>query len=309
MMRKAIVTGANGFVGSAVCKELSSQGVEVIAIIRSKNGIIDRINNIPKLRIIDCDLANIINLPLLIPDRDIDVLYHFAWAGSAGSMRGDLDVQLSNVRYSCDAVKACAELGCKRFVFAASIMEYEISRLMETEEKPGVNTLYSSAKLSADYMARTIAGIFGVQYIRAVISNIYGPGETSQRLINSSIRKMINGEHCSFSSGNQMYDFIYIIDAARILALLGAKGKDNRTYYIGSLEPRPLKSYLKIMRDAIDPDISIGLGEIRSNGICVDYRALNIKSVLEDTGYSPTVRFEQGIKETVNWIRENMKYE
>ncbi len=308
-MKKAVVTGANGFVGSAVCRQLSLQGVKVIAVIKDENEKTDNIKNIPGLRIVYCDLSDFINIPVIIKDRDIDVIYHFAWAGSAGPLRGDFDVQINNVKYSCDLVKACAKLGCKRLVFASSIMEYEISKVMETEKTPGINTLYSSAKTAADYMARAIAGSLGVEYIRAVISNIYGPGETSPRLINSSIRKLLNGEHCSFSAGNQIYDFIYITDAAKVFALLGEKGKSNKTYYIGSLEPMPLKTYLTKMRDVIDPDAQIGLGEIPFDGVSADYDAFNLKSVSEDTGYSPAVSFETGIKETANWIRENMKNE
>lgn len=308
-MKKAIVTGANGFVGSAVCKELSHQGAKIFAIIKDENENVDNIKNIPELQIVYCNLSNIKNLPLLILDRDFDVFYHFAWVGSAGPLRGDFDVQINNVKYSCDAVKACAELDCKRFVFASSIMEYEISKVMKTEKIPGISTLYSSAKIAADYMSRTVAGSLNIEYIRAVISNIYGPGETSPRLINSSIRKMLKGEHCSFSTGDQMYDFIFITDAAKIFALLGSKGKSNKTYYIGSLKPQPLKSYLKRMRDVIEPNIEIGFGEIQFDGISVDYDAFNLNSVLEDTGYSPTVSFEMGIKETVNWIKEKMKHE
>ena len=305
-MKKAIVTGANGFVGSAVCKELSAMGIQIVAVVRDEKENIDCIKDLSGLRIIYCDLSDFINLPNLIQDRDIDTFYHFAWMGSAGPLRGNLDVQINNVRYSCNAVKACGGLGCKRFVFASSIMEYEIIEKMNREETPGINTLYSSAKIAADYMSRTISGSLGIDYIRAVISNIYGPGEISSRIINSSIRKMLCGEHCSFSSGIQLYDFIYITDAAKIFALLGIMGKTNKTYYIGSLSPQPLKIYLNKMRDAVDPEIKIGLGEIPYDGKSVDYSIFDLKAVLEDTGYSPAVSFGEGIKETINWIKENM---
>ncbi|MDE5873831.1 MAG: NAD-dependent epimerase/dehydratase family protein [Lachnospiraceae bacterium] len=55
----------------------------------------------------------------------------------------------------------------------------------------------------------------------AVISDIYGEGESSPRLINSSIRKLLNNEETSFSTGEQMYDFVYIEDAARMFVGLG----------------------------------------------------------------------------------------
>lgn len=301
-MKKAIVTGANGFVGTAVCNELARQGVNVIAIVRHPDEDICRIATNKRIRIVYCDLADFKKLADIIPDRDIDVLYHFAWIGSAGPLRGDADVQMNNVRYTCDTIKACTLLGCKRFVFASSIMEYEINAIMETESIPEINTLYCSAKVAANYMARTIAGSLGVEYIRAVISNIYGPGEMSPRLINTSLRKMLNGEHCSFSKGNQMYDFIFISDAAKAFVAIGKTGISNRSYYIGSLEPKPLKEFLLEMRDCVNPAIYIGLGDLPFNGISLSYKEFDIKAVLNDTGFCPEIEFRDGIKKTISWL-------
>ncbi len=303
-MNKAIVTGANGFVGTAVCKELSDQGVEVIAIVRHPDEVISGIEKNDGIRIVYADLSNFRNFAELIPDRDIDVLYHFAWVGSAGPLRGDADVQMRNVQYTCDTVKACADIGCKRFVFASSIMEYEIEATMATEATPGINTLYCSAKVAADYMARTIAGSLGVDFIRAVISNIYGPGELSPRLVNTSIRKLLKGEHCAFSAGEQLYDFIYVTDAAKTFAAIGEKGIANRTYYIGSQEPRKLKEFLCEIRDCVDPKIEIGLGEIPFNGVSLTYKEFDINVVKNDIGFVPEVSFTEGIKNTVAWIKE-----
>lgn len=304
-MRKVIITGANGFVGTALCKELSNRGeIDIIAVVRNLNVDVSQLESIAGVRIIACESAEYDRLPDIIGESGIDCLYHFAWEGSAGPLRGNLDVQLSNIKYACDLIKACATMQCTRFVFAASIMEYEIGALMETNMTPGVNTLYSSAKLSADYILRTLAGELKIDYIRAIISNIYGPGEISARLINTSLRKMMQGEHCSFSEGNQKYDFIYITDAAKIFAELGVKGRNNVTYYIGSLNPRPLKEFLIEMRDQVDPRINIGLGDIKFTGVTLEYNEFDIYAVKNDTGYTPEVPFAEGIRKTIEWIRE-----
>jgi len=303
-MKKAIVTGSNGFVGTALCKELSAQGVEVIAIVRNEEEDISQIQTLPGLRIVYCDLADFGKLDQFVPDRDVDVLYHLAWVGSAGPLRGDCDVQMNNIRYACDTVKACAAMNCGRFVFASSIMEYEIDALMKSDSTPASNTLYCSAKVAADYMARTVAGALGVTYIRAVISNVYGPGERSPRLINTSLRKLMQGERCSFSPGEQMYDFIYVTDAAKTFVAIGKSGVNNRTYYIGSLNPRPLKEFLCEMRDQVDPKIEIGLGDFPFNGVSLTYREFDVEAVKKDTGFVPEVDFATGIRNTIAWLAE-----
>ena len=304
-MKKAIVTGANGFIGTALCKELSRQGVSVIAVVRNKEAHVSSIESLRGLRIVYSDLSEFKNLHEVISDRDVDVLYHLAWVGSAGPLRGNAEVQFNNIKYTCDTVEACSKMDCKRFVFASSVMEYEIAAVMSTDVTPGINTLYSSAKVSADYMARTIAGSLGIDYIRAVISNIYGPGELSPRPVNTSIRKLLNGEHCAFSAGEQTYDFIYIDDAARTFVAIGEKGVANRTYYIGSQNPKPVKEFLCELRDQVDPNIEIGLGEIPFNGVSLKYNEFNIYAVKEDTGFVPSVSFAEGIQNTIKWIKEN----
>lgn len=305
-MKKAVVTGANGFIGTALCKELASQGVKVIAVVRNEKEDVSVISGISGLKIVYSDISRFRYLSQCICDRDIDVLFHLAWVGSAGPLRGDVDIQLKNVRYACDTVFACAEMKCRRMVFASSIMEYEISAVMETDVTPGINTLYSSAKIAADYMSRTIAGSLNVEYIRAVISNIYGPGEVSPRFINTSLRKLLSGEHCSFSAGEQIYDFIYIDDAVKAFYAIGNCGRPDRTYYIGSQNPRPLKEFIYEMRDQVDPNIDIGIGEIQFNGSFLSYNEFDIHSVKKDTGFVPTVSFAEGIQNTIAWMKKEI---
>ena len=304
MIKKVIVSGANGFVGSAVCKELSSRGISVTAIIRNEESDIARLKDVNDLEIVYCDLGNLTALTSILKARDYDCFYHFAWTGSAGSLRGDYKTQLNNVEYTCRAVEVAKELGCKRFVFAASIMEYEIEATMKTTNVTSRSTLYSTSKITAEYMARILADDLGIEYVGGIISNIYGPGEMSPRLVNTTIRKLQGGEHCSFSAGEQMYDFIYIDDAAKAFYELGENAKSHRSYYIGSRNPRPLKEFLIKIRNVVSPDEVIGLGEIPFNGISLTYKEFDVDALYNDTGFLPSVSFEQGIKETAEWMKK-----
>lgn len=303
-MKKAVVTGANGFVGSAVCRELTACGVEVIALVRGKESDVSSIAALPGIRVIYCPMDQYGKLPGILCDRNIDVFYHFAWDGSAGPKRGKEAVQLKNIQYTCDLVRICAAMGCKRFVFASSIMIYEIMTQIEKGLVPGINALYCSAKLAADYMAATIASGVGVDYLRGIISNIYGPGENSPRLVNTSLRKLLKGEHCAFSPGEQLYDFIYCDDAAAAFVAIGDKGLPQKPYYIGSMEPRSLKEFLTIMRDQVDRRIEIGLGELPYNGFSLTYQEFDIRALSRDTGFVPKVPFAEGIRRTIRWLQK-----
>ncbi|MBP1550102.1 MAG: NAD(P)-dependent oxidoreductase [Oscillospiraceae bacterium] len=302
-MNKAIVTGANGFLGAALCSELAHKGICVTAVVRNEAEDITAIKNLPNIRIVYCDLKNFIDLAQYVSERDFDVCYHFAWAGVSGPARCDYELQINNVRFACDTLKACSDIGCRRFVFASSIMEYEVETVMNSTQTPDSSTLYSSAKHVTNYMLRALAASLGIEYIRAVISNVYGPGETNPRLINSSLRKMMAGEHCSFSPGEQMYDFIYITDAAAAFAAIGEHGKTNHSYYIGSSQPKKLKEFLCEMRDQVDPDIEIGIGELSFNGVFLLYNEFDKAALENEIGFVPSVSFSEGIRNTIEWLK------
>ena len=116
--------------------------------------------------------------------------------------------------------------------------------------------------------------------------------------------QLVRDDIVHFSAGEQMYDFIYITDAAKTFAAIGEKGIRNRTYYIGSPEPKPLKEFLLAMRDCVDPGMEIGLGELPFSGVSLTYREFDIHAVEKDTGFVPEVSFEEGIRKTAAWIRE-----
>ena len=104
-----------------------------------------------------------------------------------------------------------------------------------------------------------------------------------------------------------MYDFIYIDDAAGAFYAIGERGRANRTYYIGSQQPRPLREFLLEMAHQVDPSLEIGLGELPFHGVSLTYREFDIHGVMNDTGFVAKVDFAEGIWRTVEWIkREEM---
>ena len=114
-----------------------------------------------------------------------------------------------------------------------------------------------------------------------------------------------NPKQKEWTSSSKIYANIYIDDAAKSFVAIGEKGVANRTYYIGSQNPKPLKEFLCELRDQVDPNIEIGLGEIPFNGVSLTYNEFNVHAVKDDTGFVPTVSFAEGIKNTIQWIKEN----
>lgn len=304
-MKKAIVTGANGFVGSWLVKELLSRNVDVIAVVRNYDSMLKLTMKFCDVRCVICPLEEISLLPNIISDEDIDVFYHLAWSGTSGNDRAEVNLQLKNVQATCNAVNSAFKIGCKKFVNAGSIMEYEVMQYIPKDNiTPGLGNIYSTAKLTADFFAKTIAANLKVPYINAIVSNIYGEGEKSARFINSTIRKFLNNEEAAFTHGEQLYDFIYASDAAKAFYIIGEKGVPFASYYIGNPKPYPLKDFIIKIRNIVNPSIELNFGRIPFQGALLKYDEFNIQSIYDNLKFKPEVTFEQGIKKTTEWIRQ-----
>lgn len=300
-MKNVIVTGANGFIGITLVNALLEREYKVVALdIRFD----DVLANNPNVTCINVMNKSVENLKVEIPAFEYDCFFHLAWVGTSGPGRSDYVLQLNNVKVTCDYIKLCSEVGCTRVVYASSINEMETYEYLQSDDvEPSGGYIYGTGKLAAHLMGETIAKTLNVEFIPLIITNIYGVGERSARMIYTSIVKLINKEHCSFTEGYQTYDFIYITDAINSMIEVSEKGKAFNRYYIGSGEPKPLREYLLRMRDIVDPEAEIGLGDITFKGINISYAQFDLKKVEKDTGYKNQISFDEGIRMTANWIR------
>ena len=302
-MKKVLVTGANGFIGSLLVKELMSNGIEVIA---AYHGDKDQIP--PDARMVKLTMERFEDLSDRIPDRDIDVMYHLAWSGVSGVLRGDYAMQLKNAQYTCDAVGVASQMGIRRFVGTGTLAQLDgLNYITENASTPNLVSCYGSAKTAAQFMSKAVANSVGIEHIWCYISNSYGIGDQSNNFINFACKKMLNGERASFTAGEQNYDFVYITDTIRGLYLCAKNGQPNYSYYIGSGKPRRLKEFIEIIRDNIDCELPLFLGEVPFNGISLPMEKLSCEQIKNDTGYLAEVDFESGIKKTIEWLREAEK--
>lgn len=304
-MKNVIVTGANGFVGSAVIKELIKHNIEVCAIVKNND---DRLTSLSHVEIFPCELSDISNLKNILPKRDYDTFYHFAWDGNAGDKRFDVELQLANVKWTIDALSVAKELGCRRFIPAGSIIEQETMAAVYTDgNRPGLGYIYGGGKVATHIMSASVANQIGIDLVWAYITNAYGPVELSPRLINTTIRRIINDESPKFTSGFQNYDFVYIDDVARAFYLIGKNGKPFHSYLIGSSTARPLKEFLLEMQEAIAPDLDFIFGEVPFTGVNLPLEAFDCATTKEDTGFEAEVLFKDGVIKTMQWLIEQRK--
>lgn len=298
---KAIISGANGFIGKQLINGLLNRNYKIVALdIRFD----DLLLNNPNITCLNVSGKEVFELLSIIPSNEYKCFFHLAWAGTSGPNRANYEMQLNNVKLTCQYIELCKKINCKRFLYASSINEMETYEYLQSDNiEPGGGYIYGIGKLAAHLMGEVVAKANGIDFIPIIITNIYGIGEKSARMVYTSLVKLIKGEHCSFTEGHQMYDFIYITDAINSIVAVSEEGKPFHRYYIGSGNPRPLREFLLTMRDLVSPDAELGLGDIPFKGIDISYEQFDMKKIKKDTGYTNKICFEDGIRMTSEWIR------
>ncbi len=302
-MKTVIITGANGFVGGALVRELLKYDYRIYAL--DREGCCGNLPQDPRVTFVPCDLAEMASLKDKLPAQEYDIFYHFAWVGSAGPARADTALQLQNAQWTVDSLRVAKELGCKRFLCAGSIMEHETIAAAYTQgNKPGMGYIYGGGKLIAHVMCMSVAAQIGIDLIWPEITNAYGVGERSPRMINTTIQKCIRGEAPQFTAGTQNYDFVYIDDVARAFRLIGENGRPFHEYLIGSSTARPLKEFLLEMKAAIAPELDFIFGDIPFTGIDLPLSKFDCSQTEADTGFRAEISFAEGCKRTMEWWKE-----
>lgn len=300
-MKNVLVTGANGFIGKTLVNALIGKGYHVVALDVHFDDVLSDDTHVICINVMNKQISE---LKSEIPAKGYTCFFHLAWVGTSGPARADYKVQLNNVKLACDYIQLCKEIGCDRFLYASSINEMETYEYLQSDNiEPSGGYIYGTGKLAAHLMGESVAKLKGVEFIPVIITNIYGVGEKSARMIYTSINKLVHKEHCSFTAGYQTYDFIYITDAINSIIAVAEKGKAFNRYYIGSGEPKPLREFLLEMRDIVDPDVEIGLGDIPFKGVDISYSQFDLKKVEWDTGYKNQISFAEGIRLTADYIR------
>ena len=300
-----IITGANGFLGGALAKKLLKNGYKVIAIGTDMKQLSELCNYgtcVPVVATFD----EYIKLPEIISERDIEVFYHFAWAGGFTTAIKDYKLQMMNAGYAGDAITAAHTMGAKKFVYANTYNQYEIVNFLTSESfEPRYTCIYATGKTAASLICRTLAYNLGIQYSAALVPMPYGENNYSKQLVNVVISSLNNGIAPKLIDGNNLYDLVYIDDIVDAFIAIGNSGKNMKEYYVGHRELKTFKEWMILIRDTIAPNVDLKFGEYVDKQQ-IDYSKVDLDLLFKDTGFECKADFAGTIKHTAKWVRDNI---
>ena len=302
-MKRVVMTGATGAIGIALLHKCIAEGTEVLVLCRRDSRRNDRIPNHKLITMMFCDLTELKNFRA-VSGKSYDVFYHFAWEATVGDGRNDMHRQLKNVEYALDAVALAERLGCDTFVGAGSQAEYGRAEGRLTESTPvNPENGYGMAKLCAGQMVTKECEKRGMRSVWVRILSVYGPCDGDSSMISVAGRALLGGRTPQFTKGEQKWDYLYSQDAAEALWLLGETKDAQGVYVLGSGRACELKEYIHQLRDAVNPSLDVGIGELPYTEKQVMYLCADISRLTADTGFVPKTEFVDGIRKTVQWMK------
>lgn len=305
-MNRVIITGGTGFIGSWLVDKLINEGIEVIVLVRDLEKISrspDKKHPLKKIILYYSEEYK----KLCTENNNIDVFYHLAWEGVSAKLKNESELQLDNIRFSLEMLELARILKVKRFIATGTVAEYAFSEnIINVNGRQTPNDMYGAAKIAAHYMMETRARNLNIPFNWVVIPSTFGEGRREDNIITYTITSLLKGQRPQYGNLLQMWDFLYVKEVARALYLIAKKGKTDVTYGIGSGVFKPLKNYIVQIRDLINPELELGIGDIPSFSEKTFSSCVSIYDITKDTGFVPEITFEEGIQRTILYYKQRI---
>ena len=322
-MRKILVTGGAGFIGSNLCEELVKKGNYVVCLDNFSTGRIENIQGLldnNRFKLIEGDIRNLDTCLKAV--NGVDVVFHEAALGSIPrSIDDPITTNAVNISGFLNMLVAAKNAKIDRFIFAASSSAYgdneTIPKVEDTIGKP--LSPYALTKYVDELYAHVFSITYGLKYIGIRYFNVFGrrqdPNSAYAAVIPLFIKKLLKHEQPIINGdGSNSRDFTYIDNIIHINMLAletlspkafnqiynGAGGENTSVLELEQLITKNLSAYDNCI-DCIVPIFGPNrIGDIK-------HSKASISKAKELIGYTPVCTFEDGLKKTIYWYLTNLK--
>jgi nucleoside-diphosphate-sugar epimerase len=297
-MRRALVTGASGFVGRAAVAALRARGFEVHAVARRAE------------RSVEADAwheADLLDSASLVPVVDASRASHLlllAWETEHGAFWSD-PKNLEWSRATLTLFEAFADAGGERSVMVGSCAQYDWKALgasgladeATSARRPA--TLYGQAKEDTARRLEARSSAWGVSHAIALLFFPYGPYDKAERLVPSLTRDLLAGQEATVKTGAEVRDFVHVEDCGAALAALldsGVTGAVN----VGTGQPSTIAEVARTVARIVGHE---DLLRVDPPSAAASTVVAAVRRLIQEVGFVPRYDLESGLRQTVEWIR------
>jgi UDP-glucose 4-epimerase len=302
-----LVTGGAGFIGSHLCARLVADGHDVRALDDLSSGHRSNLDGVD-VDLIVGDLRDSDALGSAVEGADF-VLHHAAIASVQYSVEHPLEEQDVNVVGTLQVLEAARAAGVRRVVFAASAAAYGADeKVPKQETMPTVPiSPYGLSKVAGEHYCRVWSHVYELETVCLRYFNIFGPRQDPASpysgVISIFARAMIDGRTPTIhGDGEQSRDFTFVdnVVAANMLAC-AMPSTAGEIYNIGCARAITVNELVAALNTCLGSELKPDHIESRAGDVRVSLA--DISAASQQLGYEPTTAFEEGLRQTVDWMR------
>ena len=304
---KILITGAHGFIGSHLTRELIEKGHE-IGIIKRKSSNLWRIKDLShKLSSYDVDLRYTEGVIKAVTDFKPDIIYHLATYYAVDHKSEEVALMVnSNVLGTINLLEAARWLRLELFVNTSSCFVYKLSgeKLREESELDPLN-FYALTKIYAEEASTFYAQKYGLKVVTFRLFPPYGPADHERRLIPFVIRSLLKGEPPKLTSGRQKWDFVYVGDIVNVYTKLLDfldSFENHEIFNIGTGQASSVREVVSQIKRIMGVSIEPLWGAIPHRKNEVWFMCADISKAKAFLGWKPKT-LREGLELTIEWYK------
>ena len=301
---RCVVTGASGFLGSWLVRQLLREGHFVTVLLRGEPQARRVSDWLGRVRVVHGSFEDCAALGNKLAGETIDVFLHLAWSGVTADRRDDVS-QISNNVVGCIRLWEIArDLGCKHWIGLGSQAEYGPRQEVLKEDLPlKPATVYAVAKVASAMITAKMSEIVGMRHTWVRLVAVYGPGDDPKHLIPFTIRTLLAGKKPALTKGEQRWDYLYVEDAAKAIARIAASGATG-SLNLASGQTVVIRKLIECLTALVGPALPLGFGDVPYRPDQIMRLEADISRLRRATGWEPEVPLEEGLRRTVAWHKE-----
>ena len=312
-MRRALITGAAGFIGSHLTERLLEENWHVTGVDNFDpwyDPAVKRANisgwPADRFKLIEADICDLAGL-LTRVDGEYDSIVHLAAkAGVRPSIQDPAAYEEVNVRGTRNILDLARERGIGQVVFASSSSVYGINpnvpwREDETALRP--ISPYASTKASGEMLGHVYSHVYGIRFMAMRFFNVYGPRQRPDSAVHKFARLILDGEPAPiFGDGTSRRDYVYVGDiAAGLRAAIDYRKTSFEAINLGSGRDISVMEMVRGLEQVLGKQARIEWHPEQTGD--VPRTCGNMAKARELLGYEPRTELEEGLRQFAGWIR------
>ena len=303
---KLFLTGATGFIGSHIARNLCRNGHELVCMKRSHSSIARCLDFAESVVWVNVDDEN---WDTAVKRFAPEIFIHTAWSGVDYANRDSFRKQLENITFQQILLDLAVKVGAKKFVGFGSQAEYGTFSGCIDETYPAYPvSAYGVAKLASLNILKCFCEINKIKWYWLRQFPCFGEHEGEQWLIPSAIKSMLAGTEMDFTPGEQRYSYMYVEEIASVVEKLITSDVEEGVYNISSSRSISIKNLLEKLQLMVNPKFKLNFGALPYRSGQSMWMQGNNRKISEAVGAVIDVaNFDIQLKQTVVFYKK--KYE